>query len=206
MDITKAQTFNKVKGASYFFNWLILYTKIDYWGKGFVISKGSLIQKCLTGISTYFFQPQYWKNEILSLDLKNYFKISSILPNMIFTFMTFIFSFSICFCASLYKKYKYIFLSNILFLAVYTIFSCWWQPDFRKYWISTMFAFWFLAFFVINFIIDKLRNSRIAAKIIIYSYMFLLSSLLFYFNFTGFLYPNATAQFRKFNIINFNRI
>jgi len=174
-----------------------------------LISKASLFQKCLTGISTYFFQPQYFNDNILSLDLNNFFKASSVLSNIIFTFIIFILTFSVAFCRQLFKKYKFIYFANIIFIIVYTVFSCWWQPDFRKYWISTMFAFWFLAFFVLNFIIDEFKNIRPLSKAIIYSYLFLFAALLFYFNFAGFLYPNATNQFKKFDIIKifeYNRI
>lgn len=193
-----AATFNKIKDSSYFFNWLILYAKIDYWGKGYQTNTFIMVLK---GISSYFYQPQSFNNKELTFDLMNFFSANSILPNLLVTFILFVFLITIIFVFVIYKKYKYVFIANIIFFISYVVFACWWEPDYREFWVAPMFSFWFLSFFVLNFIIDLLLKINPIPKIFLYSYLFLICFLLFYFNFTGFLYPNSSTEFRKFDII-----
>lgn len=200
LDINKAQDFNKIKNASYFFNWLILYTKIDYWGKGFT-NIPDLLHKSSLGISEYFYQPQSYGGFPLAYDFKNFFSINSILPNLVGVLFIFVFLCTMVFSYKLYKKYGYIFLASLLFLIIYTIFSFWWEPDYREFWIATMFAFWILLFLLLDFIIENFKILKPLPSFFIYSFIFLFSILLFYFNFTGFIYPNAGNEFRKFDII-----
>ena len=114
----------------------------------------------------------------------------------------FVFLGSIIFSPGLYRKYGYIFLSSIIFLVVYVLFSCWWEPDYREFWVATMFAFWILFFLFMNFLLDSTKSLKPLPSVLIYLYIFLLGGLLFYFNFTGFIYPNAGSEFRKFDIIS----
>ena len=50
-----AETVNKIKDSTYFFNWLVLYSRIDYWGKGY---EQNTLQMVINGISTYFYQTE----------------------------------------------------------------------------------------------------------------------------------------------------
>ncbi|MCK4796014.1 MAG: hypothetical protein KAT05_01465, partial [Spirochaetes bacterium] len=193
-----AVAFNQFSDSTYFFNWLVLYTKIDYWGKGY---EGNTLMKALHGISTYFYHPQLFQGQQIGFDIKNIFSPNSILPNFLYFFVSSILIFTILFIVPLYKKYKYILISNLIFLIVYVAFACWWEPDYREFWVAPMLSFWILAFLILNFIIEKLKMLQPLPNIFLYSYLFLLIFLLFYFNFTGFLYPNASIQFRKFEIM-----
>jgi len=204
LDITKAKDFNKVEKASYFFNWLILYAKINYWGKGF--TNKNLFSDVTTGISTYFYQPQSVNGVKVGFDFTNFFSATSILPNMIGILFIFLFISIIIFFVSLYKKYGFALISTILFLIIYTIFSCWWEPNYREFWVATMFSFWVLIFLVFNYFIDNFKKVKIINSFFIYIYLFLFSSLLFYFNFTGFIYPNAGKEFRKFDVMGTTQI
>lgn len=194
----EVNSFNEIKESSYFFNWLILYAKIDYWGKGY---ESNTFINAVKGISTYFYQPQSFNNKELILDLKNFFAANSLLPNLLAFFVASIISTSLIFMVKMYKKYKYIFIANVIFLILYIIFACWWEPDYREFWVAPMFSFWFLAFFVLNLIIDSSKKINPLPKLFIYFYIFLIILLLFYFNFIGFLYPNASKNFKKFDIV-----
>jgi len=120
---------------------------------------------------------------------------------MIGILFIFIFITAIIFIKGLYEKYGYIIIANILFLGIYSAFSSWWEPDYREFWIDTMFAFWLLTFFVFNFIIDKLKVLRPIPSILLNIFIFFLALLLFYFNFTGFIYPNSGKEFKTFDIM-----
>jgi hypothetical protein len=196
----EAKPLNKIEGASYFFNWLILYAKIDYWGKGF--ADPDLLSKAVTGISTYFYQPRSINGIKIAYDFNNFFSVNSILPNMIGILFIFTLITTIVLFVPLYKKYGYIFIANLVFLSIYVAFSLWWEPDYREFWIDTMFSFWFLTFFILDFLIEKLKFLKPIPGLIINSFFFLMAILLFYFNFTGFFYPNSGKEFRKFEIIN----
>jgi hypothetical protein len=136
------------------------------------------------------------------LDFYNLFDPSSILPNFILLFFIFITVLTLIFFIPLLKKYKYIFISNILFILIYFSFACWWEPNYREFWVAPMFSFWILSFYIINFIMDKTKTIQPVSSILVYSFLFLIIFLLFYFNFTGFIYPNASNKFRAFDIIN----
>ncbi len=194
----EAMSFNKFEKSTYFFNWLVLYTKIDYWGKGY---ETNTFLNAINGISTYFYQPQSFGDQELAFNLKNFFSANSILPNLLVTFIIFIFSTALIFIINMYKKYKYAFIANVIFLTIYIIFACWWEPDYREFWVAPMFSFWFLAFFVLNLVIDALNRFTPIPKLILYLYISLITFLLFYFNFTGFLYPNASKKYQQFDII-----
>ncbi len=192
----EAKTFNRIKEATYFFNWLILYTKIDAWGKGF--SDMSTLEKVLTGISTYFYQPQSFDKKPLHYDFANFIAPNAFLPNLIGVLFIVVFCSTLIFC----KKYNYIFIANLIFMVLYSVFTMWWEPDYREFWVAPMFSFWFLSFFVLNFFIDNVsQNFKLPLKTAIYLFMILLSLSLFYFNFTGFIYPNASHNFSKFEIM-----
>lgn len=199
LDKTKAKDFNKIKDASYFFNWLVLYTKIDYWGKGF--EEKNLLEKILIGISTYFYQPQSFNGAKLNFNWKNFFHSASILPNFIGTLFIIVFSTSIIFLKKLFNKYNFIFIANIIFLIIYTIFSCWWEPDYREFWVATMFPFWLLTFFIFNFLIDSSSYFKPVTMSFIYAFMSIFIILLFYFNFYGYMIQYAGNNFRVFDII-----
>jgi len=199
LDITKATDFNKIKGASYFFNWLVLYSKIDYWGKGF--SDTNLLEKVLTGISTYFYQPQSFNGDKLQFNWNNFFHPSSILPNFIGLLFMIVFSITFLFFKKLFDKYNFVFIANIIFLVIYTIFSCWWEPDYREFWVATMFPFWLLTFFIFNFIIDHGNNFKPLLIFFIYGFLNIFVMLLFYFNFYGYMIQYAGKEFRVFDII-----
>ena len=198
LDPSKADSFNEIKESTYFFNWLVLYTKIDYWGKGY---EGNTLQKIMHGITTYFYQPQTINGNQVEFNFSNFFSTNAILPNTIYTFLLSIFSLSIILIKPLYKKYKYIFIANIIFLITYFMFAGWWEPDYREFWVAPMFAFWFLSFFVINYLLDKFKFAKPVPQLLIYSFISTLVILLFYFNFLGFLYPNASTDYKKFDIV-----
>lgn len=198
LDPDKAEAFNSFEKSTYFFNWLILYTKIDYWGKGY---EGNTLQKVIHGITTYFYQAGSLDGKTLVLNLKQFFSPISILPNMLFIFITSVLFSGVFLCRSLYKRYRYIILSNVLFFVVYIIFACWWEPDYREFWVAPMFSFWIAAFFILNHILDKVKIMKPVSYSIIYSYLFLCVFLLFYFNFTGFIYPNSSTRFQQFDIV-----
>lgn len=199
LDKSQAADFNMIEDSTYFFNWLILYTRIDYWGKGF--EETNTFQQAVTGISTYFYQPSVFGEQKLGFDYGNFFAVHGILPNSIGLLFFSVIAGTLIFIKGLIKKYKYVFVANLLFLVIYTVFSCWWEPDYREFWVSTMFAFWILAFLVINYTLDRLKNIKPVPQIFVYSYLFLFGILLFYFNFTGFIYPNASKEFRQFDIM-----
>jgi len=198
-DKNKATNFNNIKDSTYFFNWLILYTKIDHWGKG--LSDDSTLKKASEGITNYFFQPQKFKNQDLKADFKNPISPNSILPNMVGFIFIFVLLSTIVFFQALFKKYNYLFLTNLLFLSIYTAFSLWWEPDYREFWVVTMFPFWFLFFFILNFLIDAGKKAAALVKIPAYIFLFVLCFSLFYFNFTGFIYKHAGSDYRKFDIV-----
>jgi hypothetical protein len=78
----------------------------------------------------------------------------------------------------------------------------WWEPDYREFWVAPMFSFWFLSFFVLNFFIDKAHTAfRPVMKLAVYTFLLTLGGLLFYFNWTGFVWPNATHTYSKFEIM-----
>lgn len=198
LDPSQAQSFNQIKDSTYFFNWLILYSKIDHWGKGY---ESNILTNTVKGISTYFFQPQMIDGELLKVDIKNVFALHSILPNLLLLFFTGVLLSGVFFSRLLYKKFNYVYISTLLFVIIYTVFACWWEPDYREFWVAPMFSFWILSFLVLYMILDKFHYIKPLSNFIVYSYLFLLAFLLFYFNFTGFLYPNASYKFRKFEII-----
>ncbi|MCG8571302.1 MAG: hypothetical protein MJB14_14300 [Spirochaetes bacterium] len=199
LDKAQAQDFNKIKDANYFFNWLVLYSKIDVWGNGY--ENTNILKSISTGISTYFYQPQEYDGQILRMDMQNFFASYSILPNLIITLFIFVFSSFFIFIKKIYQKYHYIIIANLIFLLIYTAFSCWWEPDYREFWVATMFAFWILTFLILNFYLDQLKKLNPIAPVIIYSYLFIFSCLLFYFNFTAFIYPNIGTTFQFFDIM-----
>ena len=202
LDKAEATDFNQIKDSTYFFNWLILYTKIDYWGKGF--EETNTFSSMLTGISTYFYQPQKLDNVELGFNFKNYFLPQSILPNFIGTLFITTFSFLVVFIKDIARKYHYALYSTLLFLVIYTVFSCWWEPDYREFWVATMFSFWILSFLVFNYLLDRLHKIKPLPQIIIYTWFTLFAFLLFYFNFTGFIHPNAGTEFQAFEILREN--
>jgi hypothetical protein len=59
-----------------------------------------------------------------------------------------------------------------------------------------------MAFFVLNFFIDRAGTAlRPMMKLAVYTFLLTLGGLLFYFNWVGFIYPNVTHQFSKFEIM-----
>ena len=199
-DKSAAAKLNGIQGATYFFNWLILYTKIDYWGKGF--SDMSTLEKVFQGISTYFYQPQKFGGQPLCFDFAHFIAPQHILPNMVGVLFIITLGAALIFARQLYQKYNYIYIATLLFMAIYAIFSMWWEPDYREFWVAPMFSFWFLSFFVLNFFIDKAHTAfRPIMKLAVYTFLLTLGGLLFYFNWIGFVYPNATHQFSKFEIM-----
>lgn|GEM_PF-2014784 len=185
---------------TYFFNWLTLYVGTGHWGKGF---EGNTLYKVTKGISSYFYESDLsFKGRMLNGNINNFFAPDSILPNITGFFIFFIFIFTIIFSYFLFKEYRYVFIANIIFLLIYFIFAAWWEPDYREFWVAPMFAFWIISFLVLNFIINKLKFIKPIPVLFIYSYLFLFGFLLFYINFTGFLYKNASNEFRKVEIIN----
>lgn len=204
LDPNKASTFNNIKGSSYFFNWLVLYAKIDYWGKGY--DDANLFEKVSHGISTYFYQPQDFNGNSVKTNFKAFFSPNAILPNLIGVYFFSIIISLILFFKGLYKKYKFTLFAVLLFILVYFIFAFWWEPSYREFWVVPMFSVWFLSFFIFNFLIENANNFKLLVSSIIYSFLLLFVSLLFYFNFTGFIYPHAGNDYRKFNIVKKERV
>ena len=193
---SEAKTFNKIKDANYFFNWLILYTKIDHWGKG-LEKRDNLATNVATGVSTHFFQPKHFEKD-LKLDFNRFTKTEIIIINFILIMFGLILIFLTILLPHLFKKYGFVILSAILFLIIYTIFSFWWEPYYREFYVATMSSYWLVLFLGFNFIIDKLKTF---SKIVIYSYLFLFVFLLFFHNFTVLIYPNSGKEFRTFDIV-----
>jgi len=198
-DYEKATDFNMIKKASYFFNWLILYSKIDYWGKGF--EDMSLFQKIVHGISTYFYQPQSFKGTPLGHNFQNLFAPYAILPNLIGIIFVTVLGGSIVFFKHIFQKYRYAFIGCILYMVIYTAFTCWWEADYREFWVAPMFSFWFLMLLFFSAILDSNKNFLPLIKTFSYTTLFLLASLLFYFNFTGFIKPNIGRTYTTYEII-----
>lgn len=199
LDPAKADYFNRIKGSTYFFNWIILYTNIDFWGKGFI--KGNLFEKTVKGITTYFYQPGQWEGKNINWDFNSFTSPAALLPNLVILFIVFIVICTILLCVFLYKRYNYSFIACLLFLIIYILFACWWEPDYREFWIAPMFGFWFLAFLVINFLLEKLKGLWPLPQFAVYFFLFVILGLLFYFNFTNLIYPEASKDFRVFDII-----
>lgn len=197
LDPSKAITVNKIKDASYFFNWLVLYSRIDYWGKGF---EKNTITYALKGISDYFYQNDNLPISF-KIDFTHFFNHENFLPNIIVCFFTFVLLSFILFFKKIILRYKYAILSNLIFIIIYTAFACWWEPDYREFWVAPMFSYWIFSFFVINFIIEKFQNIKPLPEIIINSFLFLLCFSLFYFNFIYFIYPNSSKNYKSFEIV-----
>lgn len=197
LDPSKAETVNKIKGASYFFNWLVLYSRIDYWGRGY---EKETISAAIKGVSDYFYQKE---GVILSYKLDIFqFTKETILPNLLLIFFISIFLLSIFFLKDVVKKYKFVILSNIIFIIIYTAFACWWEPDYREFWIAPMFSYWMFCFFILNYSIDRFKVIKPIPEVIIYSFAFILSFSLFYYNFLYFIHPNESKNFKSFEIVN----
>ncbi len=199
LDINKAQDFNKIKNSTYFFNWLILYAKIDYWGKGY--KKGNTFTKSIYGITTYFYQPTTYNNKSVTYDLDDIGETRNILPNMllilfIFPLIFFIFNFK-----RLLLFYNNKIISLIVFILIYTAFSGWWEPDYREFWVATLMSYWLFILFIYNYIIDKTHYFKMVVKLLIYNLMLVTILLLFITNFTGFLYQYSNKKMQKFDII-----
>jgi len=193
-----AKSVNYIKDSSYFFNWLILYAKIDYWGKGY--EKNTFLS-VLNGISSYFYQQEN-VNIKYEINLFNFFNKESVLPNLIIVFFFTIISTSIIFFKQILKTYNFVIIANIIFIIIYISFACWWEPDYREFWVAPMFSIWIFIFFILNFLLNRLEVIKPLSYIVIYSFIFLLSFFLFYFNFVYFIYPNASKDFRSFDIVN----
>lgn len=200
LDPKNAHAFNNIEGSSYFFNWLILYAKIDYWGKGFDDDR-SLLAKVVHGIITYFYQPQLYKGVQVAADYAHFWKAASVLPNLIGLLFMSVFGGALLFFRSLLRSFRYGFIAVLLYMSIYTVFSCWWEADYREFWVATMFAFWFLMLIVFSVCIDKMGIFRLPVKLALYTFVLLLAGLLFYFNFTGFLYPYAGKTYRTYEIV-----
>lgn len=193
-DIDKSFQF---EDTNYFFNWLILYAKIDAWGKGFVDENSSLLTKVKYGISSYFFNP-YDKSDFTSIKntpTKIYFRDH--FPTIIGFFFISIFLILLLLFIPLYKKYNYILIANFIFIIVYFIFSCWWEPDYREFWVATMFSFWFSVLLITNFLLDLKNPYKIITGFLIYGFLTVLLLSIFLYNYTGFIKPNST-DFYKF--------
>ncbi|MBN2547335.1 MAG: hypothetical protein JXB50_16145 [Spirochaetes bacterium] len=198
MNQENAESINYIKDSSYFFNWLILYAKIDYWGKGY--EKNTFLS-VLDGISAYFYQ----KDNVdikYHINLFKFFSKESILPNLIFVFFFTIISSSIIFLKKILKQYNFVIIANIIFILLYISFACWWEPDYREFWVAPMFSIWIFSFFILNFLLNKLEIIKPISYFVIYSFIFFISFFLFYFNFIYFIYPNASRDFRSFDIVN----
>jgi hypothetical protein len=203
-DPEKATTFNEhFEGASYFFNWLVLYSKIDYWGKGY--EDAGLLAKVINGVSTYFYQPVTLDGSPVTLDIQAPFSAHSILPSLALVFVLGVIAATILLFIPLFKHYHFIFGATLLFAIVYISFACWWEPDYREFWVAPMFSIWMLAFFLFDFLLDKLRGIRPLPGLLLYGWLGLFALLLFFFNFTGFIYPHAGVTFKQFDIVQ-NRI
>jgi len=193
-----AKSINHIKDSTYFFNWLILYAKIDYWGKGY---EKNIFDSALNGISSYFYQQENVDIKY-KLNILNFFSKESVLPNFITVFFFTIILTSILFIKKILKEYNFVIIANILFIIIYISFACWWEPDYREFWVAPMFSIWIFTFFILNFLLNRFEVIKPLFHIVIYSFIFLLSFFLFYFNFVYFIYPNASKDFRSFDIVD----
>ncbi len=199
LDITKAEDFNNITDSTYFFNWLILYSKIDYWGKGY--TEGSTFLKSIYGITTYFYQPMSINGSSITYNVKSLWTTIYALPNMLlFLFLTAI-SIFIIRIKDIWKKYSFKIAALLIFIIIYTVFSGWWEPDYREFWVSTAMSYWIFIIFIYNYIIDKIKYFKPIIVSTIYLYMAVIIILLFTFNFEGFLYNFHSNQFKQFDII-----
>ncbi len=200
-DKSEAQAFNMIKDSTYFFNWLILYAKIDHWGKGFENTK-ALFPQVVEGISTYFYQPQspIMGGGKLGFDFSNFFGTTSILPNLIGLLFITVFGGSLLLLPHMVRRYGYALIACILFMGIYTTLTCWWEADYREFWVAPMFSFWFLCLMFFTLLFELVDITKPLVIITSYSYLFLLVALLFYFNFTGFILPNATKTYKSYDI------
>ena len=196
LDKKEVSNFNKIRNANYFFNWLILYTTINHWGKG-LEKKDNLPQNVAKGVTTYFFQPKTFTKK-LELDFDNFTQTEKILINFILIMFLSILLFLTILLPKLFRTYGFVIIAVFIFLLIYTVFSFWWEPYYREFYVATMFAYWFFLFLGLNWLIDKLKMK---IKIPIYIYLSLFAFFLFFHNFTVFIYPNASSNFRKFDIM-----
>lgn len=192
----EATSLNNIKDANYFFNWLILYAKINHWGKG-LEKKGNLAEDVAKGVTTYFFHPGSFTKR-LELDFNSFTKSEKIIVNLILVMFIAILIMILFFLPALYKKYGYAVIYLLIYMVVYTLFSMWWEPYYREFYVATIFAYWLFLFLGFNFVIDKFK---LFSRVIIYPYLFLFCFLLFIHNFTVFIYPNAGKNFRTFDIM-----
>ena len=134
-------------------------------------------------------------------NLNDFASYYSILPNLSFIFVVFVLFFYILLFQLLYKAYGYIYLSSLIFTITYALFSIWWEPEYREFWVCPMFSFWIMAILLLNLIINKFNNLRPIIYCIFYSFLSLFVIMLFYFNFTGIIYPYSKEDFKKFDIV-----
>lgn len=196
-----AKAFNNIKDSSYFFNWLILYAKIDYWGKGFSSENTqALFGQMVNGISTYFYQPQTFQGKEIGFDFGNLFGAASILPNFIGILFIFVLGGSILFFIPLLRRYNHAVPATVLYMIIYSALTCWWEADYREFWVAPMFSFWFLTLIFFNFIMEKACVAKPFIHTTCYSFIFILAGLLFYFNFTGFILPYSGNKYQTYTI------
>ena len=200
-DKENAKAFNNIKDSSYFFNWLILYAKIDYWGKGFEAENTqALFGQMVEGISTYFYQPQKFQGKEIAFQFNDFFNNASIMPNLIGILFIFVLGGSILFFIPLLKRYRHALPAVILYMIIYTILTCWWEADYREFWVAPMFSFWFLTLIFFNFVMEKAGIITAFIQTTCYTFIFLLAGLLFYFNFTGFILPHSGKRYQTYTI------
>lgn len=198
-DKSNAQSFNNIKDSTYFFNWLILYAKIDYWGKGFE-NNSNLFPQVITGISTYFYQPHAFKGHAIQYNYHNFWDAVHLLPNLIGALFFSVFGGSLLFLKGMYQKYRYVLFAVFIYMVSYSMLTCWWEADYREFWVAPLFSFWFLTLLFFQYIVDKAKIFRPLAQLTLYTFLFLLAGSLFYFNFTGFILPNAGDTYRTYDI------
>ncbi|HOV15251.1 MAG TPA: hypothetical protein PK771_13260, partial [Spirochaetota bacterium] len=164
--------------------------------------KDNLPENVAKGVTTYFFQPKVFTKK-LDLDFNKFTKTELVLINFILMMFIMIIFFLTFLLPKLINEYGFVIIATIIFLVIYTIFSLWWEPYYREFYVATMFAYWLLLFLGFNYLINKIKRF---SKIVLYSYLFIFASLLFFHNFTVFIYPNASKNFRKFDIVKNEQI
>ena len=200
-DKENAKAFNNIKGSTYFFNWLILYAKIDYWGKGFEAENTqALFGQMVEGISTYFYQPQKFQGKEVGFQFNDFFGATSIMPNFIGVLFILVLGGSILLFVPMLRRYRHALPAVILYMIIYTILTCWWEADYREFWVAPMFSFWFLTLMFFNFVMEKAGVITPFVQTSCYAFIFLLAGLLFYFNFTGFILPHSGKRYQTYTI------
>ena len=190
--------FNRIKGANYFFKWLVLYTNIDYWGKGY--DSLYLVHNYFKGLSTCIYQPVLQNNQKVFLDFSHLFSLHSFIPFLLFIFCISVILIFLTRFKSIFKYEKPVFWASLLFSLIYTAFFLWWEPDYREFWLAPLLSYYILSFLLFNQLTNGTHWKNKMAYAIVTCFIFLMAFMLFVHNFQNFIYEQASHKYRVFDM------